>query len=66
MYLGYATQRNTISVLIIVNKQFEKMGQNIGIGEKLILFFCSLVTGFFFFKMSFHIGYQAESSWTRQ
>jgi hypothetical protein len=34
MYLGYATQRNTISVLIIVNKQFEKTGQNIGIGKK--------------------------------
>jgi hypothetical protein len=34
MYLGYATQRNTVSMLIIIvniNKQFEKLGQNIGI-----------------------------------
>jgi hypothetical protein len=34
MYLGYATQRNTISVLVIVNKQFEKTGQNVNIGKK--------------------------------
>jgi hypothetical protein len=31
MYLRYATQRYTISVLIIVHKQFEKTGQIIGI-----------------------------------
>jgi hypothetical protein len=34
---GVLTQRNTIRVLIIVNEQFEKMEQNIGVGKKVLV-----------------------------